>query len=175
MGAIFITNIALRSLLLVWLVITLGLTGSLIEGQNFGVSQVNFMMFASVFGILFGALYGVVSLFLSFMAFPIVIAALDFLNCVFTFAAATALAVVIRNHSCTNDNYINNNRVAQGNTGRCRKAQADTTFMYFAFLTFLVSLVLSITQGLRQGWGALPSRTKTPAPARTGPSMSQVA
>ncbi|KAK9376182.1 membrane-associating domain-containing protein [Lipomyces chichibuensis] len=180
MGGLFISNIVLRSLLFAFLVITLGLTGSLIAGQNFGTPQVNFMMFASVFGLLFGALYGFIGLFLTGMAFPFAVAVVDFLVTVFAFAGATALAVVIRVHSCTNDLYLNTNRVAQGSTSRCRKAQADTVFMYFAFIVSLIALILSITTGFRTGWGTVPSRhgAAAPAPAAaaatTRPTMTQV-
>ncbi|KAK9477187.1 membrane-associating domain-containing protein [Lipomyces japonicus] len=172
MGYLFVSNIILRSLAFAFLVITLGLTGSLINGQAFGRPQVNFIMFTSVFGLLFGVLYQVLALFISALAFPIVLAALDFLNTVFTFSGATALAVAIRVHSCTNVQYLNSNSVAQGSTDRCRKAQADTAFTYFAFIVFLVALVLSISTGFREGWGNIPIRKR---PARPGPSMSQVA
>ncbi|KAK9388173.1 marvel domain-containing protein [Lipomyces mesembrius] len=125
MGALFISNIVLRSLLFTFLVITLGLTGSLIAGQIFGNPQVNFMMFASVFGLLFGAFYGFIALFVTGVAFPFAIAVVDFLVAVFAFAGATALAVAIRVHSCTNDRYLDSNKVAQGSTDRCRKAQVS--------------------------------------------------
>ncbi|KAK9354233.1 membrane-associating domain-containing protein [Lipomyces doorenjongii] len=179
MGALFISNIVLRSLLFTFLVITLGLTGSLIAGQIFGTPQVNFMMFASVFGLLFGAFYGFIALFVTGIAFPFAIAVVDFLVTVFAFAGATALAVLIRVHSCTNHVYLDFNKVAQGSTDRCRKAQADTVFMYFAFVVALISLILSISTGIRAGWGTVPSRhagaaAPAPAAATTRPTMTQV-
>ncbi|KAK9329367.1 membrane-associating domain-containing protein [Lipomyces starkeyi] len=179
MGALFISNIILRSLLFAFLAITLGLTGSLIAGQNFVTPQVNFMMFASVFGLVFGAFYGFISLFVTGIAFPFALAIVDFLVTVFAFAGATALAVVIRVHSCTNHAYLDSNKVAQGSTSRCRKAQADTSFMYFAFIVALISLVLSISLGIRSGWGTVPGRrggAAVPAPvaATTRPTMTQV-
>jgi len=171
MGGLFITNTVLRGLEFIFLIICLGLTGSLIHNQFFGVSQVNFMMFASVWGMLFGVLYGFAALFISVLAMPMVVALVDFLTVVFTFAAATALAVATRVHSCSNHYYIDYNKVAQGSTDRCRKAQADTAFMYFAFFTFLASLIISTTIGFREGWGSLGSKKST-APR---PSMTQVA
>ncbi|KAK9367969.1 membrane-associating domain-containing protein [Lipomyces kononenkoae] len=182
MGVLFISNVVLRTLLLVFLAITLGLTGSLIATQIFGIPQVNFMMFASVFGLLFGAFYGLASLFLTGIAFPFAIALFDFLVTVFTFAGATALAVAIRVHSCTNTNFLIVNRVAQNSTSRCRKAQADTCFMYFAFIVSLIALILSIITAMRSGWGTLPTkrgRGAAPAPATAAaparpPTMTQV-
>ncbi|KAK9237804.1 membrane-associating domain-containing protein [Lipomyces kononenkoae] len=181
MGVLFITNVVLRLLLLVFLAITMGLTGSLIATQIFGNPQVNYMMFASTFGLIFGAFYPFVSLFISPIAFPIAIALCDFLVAVFTFAGATALAVAIRVHSCTNVNYIRANRVAQGATSRCRKAQADTSFMYFAFVVALIALIISISNGIRTGWGTLPTRrargaapAPAPAAAPARPTMTQV-
>ncbi|KAK9473165.1 membrane-associating domain-containing protein [Dipodascopsis tothii] len=171
MGALFVSNGVLRGLTLVFLVICMGLTGSLIQGQDFGVPQVNFVMFACVFGLLFGVLYTFAAMFISAIAFPAVIALFDFLNAVFCFAGATALAVAMRVHSCTNHSYINSNKVSQGSTDRCRKGQADTVFLYFAFLTFLASLVLSISVGMREGWGTLPSKKSV----RPAPTMTQVA
>ncbi|KAK9453711.1 membrane-associating domain-containing protein [Dipodascopsis uninucleata] len=173
MSALFISNITLRSLIFVFMVICMGLTGSLISTANTGNPQVNFLMFASAFGLLFGAFFGFATSFLSFLNFPMVNAILDFMNAVFAFAGATALAVNLRVHSCTNQDYIRANSVSQGSTDRCRKAQADTVFMYFGFVAFLVSLVLSITTGFRNGWGNMPRRAVTTTSTR--PSMSQVA
>ncbi|KAK9464409.1 membrane-associating domain-containing protein [Lipomyces arxii] len=172
MGAMFITNVVLRCLLFVFLTICMGLTGSLINGAMFGNPQVNFMMFASAFGLLFGCMYGILAMFISFLAFPFVIAAIDFLVCVFAFSGATALAVAIRVHSCTNDAYVMSNKVAQNSTDRCRKAQADTVFMYFSFICALVALVVSISSAMRTGWGTLPSKSR-PA-AAPAPVMAQV-
>ncbi|KAK9323736.1 membrane-associating domain-containing protein [Lipomyces orientalis] len=169
MGALFITNIVLRSTLFVFLVITLGLTGSLIHDQAFSVSQVNFMMFASVFGLVFGAFYGFIALFLAGVAYPFAVAVVDFLVTVFTFAAGTALAVVLRVHSCSNDAYVASNKVAQGSSDRCRKAQADTAFMFFAFGVALTSLILALVSGFSHGWGHLPRKQRAGA---TGPSAA---
>ncbi|KAK9462162.1 YGR131W-like protein [Lipomyces oligophaga] len=130
------------------------------------------MMFASVWGLVFSSFYGFIALFISGLAFPIVLVVIDFLTAVFAFAGATALAVVIRVHSCTNDTYLEANRIAEGSTGRCRKAQANDVFMYFAFVVALVSLVLQVSSALRNGWGTTPSR---PIPAPSRPSMAQVA
>jgi len=174
MGALFITNSVLRGLQFIFLVICLGLTGSLIENQFHHVNSVNFMMFASVWGLLFSVFYGLAALFISALAMPMILAVCDFLTVVFTFTAATALAVAIRVHSCGNHLYLNSNKVAQGSSNRCRKAQADTAFMYFAFFAFLASLIITAMIGFREGWGNIGTRRNT-ANNAPRPSMTQVA
>ena len=67
----------------------------------------------------------------------------DFLNFVFTFAAATAIAAGIRAHSCSNQDYLDDNNIAQGSSGRCRKAQASTAFLYFSTFIFIASAIFS--------------------------------
>ncbi|KAK9451081.1 membrane-associating domain-containing protein [Limtongia smithiae] len=175
--AFFVTTACLRATMFVFLAICLGLTGSLIAGQENAKSQVNFMMFASVWGLLFACIYGALALFISGLAFPIILAAIDFLTTVFSFAAATALAVAIRVHACTNTAYLDANSVAEGSKDRCRQAQADTVFMYFAFLAALASTIFSVAAGFRGGWGTIPSRmSPAPAPASSvsAPHMTQV-
>lgn len=164
----------LRGVLFVWLAIVLGLTGSLIEGGDPQNPQVNFGIFAAVFGLIFGVFYGLAAAFIEALAFPIVIAILDFLNFVFLFSAATAIAVAIRTHSCSNQDYLDDNKVAQGSSDRCRKAQASVAFLYFAFFTIVASLVYSVSNVFRNGAFALPSSRRA-QPPRTGiPTMSQV-
>lgn len=163
----------LRGVLALFLVITLGLTGSLIATQNHVNPQVNFGLFASVFGMVFGVLYGIGAAFIEALAFPIVIAVLDFFNFVFLFSAATAIAVAIRVHSCTNETYVKFNTVAQDSEGRCRKAQASVAFLYFSFFTILALFVYSVGNVMRNGAFSLPTSRR--APPRTGlPTMTQV-
>lgn len=163
---------ALRVALFVFLVIVLGLTGSLINGSDHANPQVNFALFSAVFGLVFGVIYGLLAGFLEFLAFPIVLATIDFLDFVFTFAGATAVAVAIRVHSCTNQEYLDRNTVTQGSEDRCRKAQASTAFLYFAFFVCLAQLILSVLSLTSSGPFSLPGRGRS-AP-RAGPTMSQV-
>ncbi|KAH3671628.1 hypothetical protein OGAPHI_000333 [Ogataea philodendri] len=164
-------DISLRGLNFVFLVIVLGLTGSLAATSNHNNPQVNFAVFAAAFGLLTSTFYGVLAFFVSFLASPLFLAIWDFLNFVFTFAGATALAVAIRTHSCHNQSYLDGNTVTQGSTDRCRKAQASVAFLYFSFFVFLFSLVISSLSILKNGFlGTGSSR-----PARTGvPTLSQV-
>lgn len=168
-----IADNALRALNFAFLVIVLGLTGSLIAGQDAHSSRVNFALFAAVFGLVTSSFYGLLANFVSFLAWPLVLFSLDFLNFVFTFSGATALAVGIRTHSCTNQSYLDGNSITQGSTDRCRKAQAAVAFLYFSFFLFLGSLALSSISLLSGGaFGSKVSRRSAP---KTGiPTISTV-
>lgn len=161
----------LRIVNFVFLVIALGLTGSLaattITQSN---PQINFGVFAAAFGILTSSIYGIFAFFVAAFAWPVVLFIFDFLNFVFTFAAATAIAAGINVHSCTNQRYLDNNNITQGSTSRCRKSQASVAFLYFSTFVFLVSGVFS-TIALVQGGLFGSSR---PAPRTGVPTMSQV-
>ncbi|KAK7205414.1 membrane-associating domain-containing protein [Myxozyma melibiosi] len=170
MGALFISFATLRVLVIFFMTVTMGLIGSLMAHQSYGTPQINFMIFASIWGLLFSGLFGVFCLFVSILAFPIVLLILDFLTLVFSFAGATALAVLIRVHSCTDESFLKSNRVMEGSTDRCRKAQASDVFMYFTFICSLVLVILHVSSGFRNGWGG--ATKSVPAPAR--PTMAQV-
>ena len=149
----------LRSINFVFLVIALGLTCSLAANTiSHSNSQVNFAAFASAFGLLTSSIYGVLAYFIAVMAWPVLLAGFDFLNLVFTFSAAAALAVAIRVHSCGNEEYVDNNTVAQGSSDRCRKAQASVAFLFFSFIVFLASTIFSMIGLCR---GGLFGRSKT--------------
>lgn len=166
-----IGDVILRAVNFVFLVIALGLTGSLaattVDHNN---PQVNFGVFAAAFGLLTSSLYGVLAYFVAAFAWPFILATFDFLNVVFTFAAATAIAAAIDVHSCSNQSYLDDNSVTQGSSGRCRKAQASTAFLYFSFFVFLASCVFSFISVFQGGLFGT-SRKSTP---RVGvPTMSQ--
>lgn len=166
-------DISLRSVNFIFLIIVLGLSGSLaattITQSN---PQVNFCVFAAAFALLTSTFYGLAAYFISFLASPLFLAIFDFLNFVFTFAGATALAVAIRVHSCSNTKYLKSNNVAQGSSDRCRKAQATCAFLYFSFFIFLFSLAVQVISLLKNGLFGTSSSSK---PARTGvPTLSQV-
>lgn len=156
-----IGNTILRAANFVFLIIALGLTGSL-AGTTVTQSnlQVNFGIFASVFGLLTSSFYGVLAFFFDAFAWPIILATFDLLNTLFTFAAATAIADAIHVHSCSNRDYLDDNRVCQGSKARCHKAQASTAFLYFSFFVFLTSSVLSIVAILRDGAFSVGGRKK---------------
>lgn len=142
----------LRLVNLVFLVIALGLTGSLAATTVYQSNpQVNFAIFACAFGLLTSSIYGLLAYFIEALAWPIVLGTFDFLNTVFTFAAATAIAANIRARSCSNDLHVKTNNIIQGSVGRCRKAQASTAFLYFSFFVFLASSVFSIASMAKGG------------------------
>lgn len=155
------------------LVIALGLTASLAaDTVTQSNPQVNFGVFAAAFAILTSSFYGVLAYLVAAFAWPIVLAALDFLNLIFTFAAATAIAAGIRVHSCFNQDYLDDNKIAQGSTGRCRRAQASVAFLYISFFIFVFSTIFSLISIAKGGmFGGSSSKSA----ARVGvPSMSQV-
>lgn len=142
----------LRLVNFVILVIALGLTASLAATHvTHNNPQVNFAVFSTAFALLTSSFYGILAYFVEAFAWPVILAVFDFLNLVFTFAAATALAAAIRVHSCTNTEYLKGNTVAQGSEGRCRKAQASTAFIYISFFIFLASSVFSVISLTRGG------------------------
>ncbi|QLL33010.1 hypothetical protein HG536_0D05320 [Torulaspora globosa] len=133
----------LRLINFAFFVILLGLIGDLLSTQVGHSSRVNFCMFAAAFGIVTDSFYGILANIWEPFAWPIILFVLDFLNFVFTFTAATALAVGIRTHSCTNQAYLDSNRITQGSTSRCREAQASVAFFYFLFFIFLAKMIMS--------------------------------
>lgn len=164
---------ALRGGLFVFLIVALGLTASLIAGANHTNPQINFGIFTAVFGLVFGVFYGLAAGVIQLLAFPIALAVIDFLNLVFTFAGATAIAAALHAHSCSNEKYVAANTITQGSSGRCRKAQATVAFLYFAFALTIVQLVLSGSKLLKDGAFSLPGSRKS-GPPRTGVPMTQV-
>lgn len=162
----------LRGVNFVILVIVLGLTGSLAATTVYQLNpQVNFAVFAAAFALLTSTFYGVLAYLFAAFAWPVILATFDFLNIVFTFAAATAIAAAIHVHSCSNLSYLDSNKIAQGKAGRCRKAQASTAFLFFSFFIFLASGVFSIFAVFKGGLFGGPSRS---APRVGVPSVSQV-
>ncbi|AOW28507.1 hypothetical protein MG5_02936 [Candida albicans P57072] len=167
-----IGDVILRAFNFVFLVIALGLTGSLaattITQHN---PQINFAVFAAAFGLLTSSFYGVFAYFVAAFAWPVILFVFDFLNFVFTFAAATAIAAGIRAHSCSNQDYLDDNNIAQGSSGRCRKAQASTAFLYFSTFIFIASAIFS---AISLSKGGLFGHSSRPAPRTGVPTMSQV-
>lgn len=165
-------DITLRIINFIFLTVALGLTSSLaattVTHHN---PQVSYCVFAAAWGILSSSFYGIVAFFVAFLASPLFLAIFDFMNFVFTFAGATALAVAIRCHSCTKKSYVDNNKVTQGSKDRCRKAQASVSFLYFSVFVFLFSLIMQSMNMLKNGFFS----TSVPKTPRTGvPTMAQV-
>lgn len=162
----------LRFINFFFLVIALGLTGSLAAtASKHSNPQVNFGVFAAAFALLTSSIYGVFAYLFAAFAWPFILAVFEFLNMVFTFAAATAIAAAIRVHSCSNEDYVKDNTVTQGSSGRCRKAQGSVAFLYFSFFIFLASFIFSTLTVLKGGLFGSSSKS---APRVGVPSVSQV-
>lgn len=146
-----IVDNVLRLVNFAFLVILLGLVGDLLSSQNQHSSRVNFCMFAAAYAIVTDSFYGILANIWEAFAWPLVLFVLDFLNFAFTFSAATALAVGIRTHSCTNQAYLDSNNITQGSTQRCREAQATVAFFYFSFFIFLAKMIMSLIGMLSNG------------------------
>ena len=110
----------------------------------------------------------------SLMVHPMLMVGLDVLNTLLFFCGGVAMAAQLRVHSCGNRAYTTTNRITNGsyNTNkRCHEAQAVTAFLWFGFVSFAASAVLSALQGkgsgmnMRGGMGGI---------RKGGPAMSQV-
>lgn len=164
----------LRGVLFVFLVIVLGLTASLIADSDKTNPQVNFALFSAVFGLALGVFYGLIANFVQLLAFPIALATIDFLDFVFTFAGATALAASIRAHSCGNQRFLDNNSITQGSGDRCRRTQATIAFLYFAFFLTIAQLCVSVVSMLSNGAFNRGGRKSTAPRTGVPPTMTQV-
>ena len=142
-------------------------------GQVYGgsPSSTNYAVFLGLY-IIIAALTGLASSFLSFLR-GIVTLAIDAFAVLLTFAGGVAYAAQLGTQSCSCDkkyelcarlanNVIINGGVVKGGgdsavgsdvprVRRCREAQADTAFMWFAFAAFVGSAVLSFLSWRRGG------------------------
>ena len=75
---------------------------------------------------------------------------------------------VDRNYITNGNHPINpETRDRNANEGRCREAQASTAFLFFGFVSFAASSVLT-------GLGTRGGASVRPSGIRRGPAMSQV-
>lgn len=160
----------------VFLIISIGLISGLIGTQTKHSSRVNFCMFAAVYGLVTDSLYGFLANFWTSLTYPAILLVLDFLNFIFTFVAATALAVGIRCHSCKNKTYLEQNKIIQGSSSRCHQSQAAVAFFYFSCFLFLIKVTVA-TMGMMQngGFGSNTGFSRRRARRQMGiPTISQV-
>lgn len=80
----------------------------------------------------------------------------DVLNTLFWFCGAVAFAGELTAHSCSNQHFLDTNKVTNGTSPgnrekRCREGQASTAFLWFGFASFAVSSVMSGLQGKSSG------------------------
>lgn len=116
-------------------------------------SSINFTMFVAVFGML-SLLYLLPASFVSSIAFPIVMMLLDVINTILFLIAGIVMASRLGVHSCNNEDYLKRNSITNGAVNmekRCREGQAVTAFLWFAFLTWLASTIVSFIAWKRGG------------------------
>lgn len=152
--------LGLRILQLLWIIILTALLGNIIATahNNALVSNaaVNFSLFVTVLAWL-ATLYGLALAFVTSLAVPIVVLAVDAAVVLFSFISAVVLAALLRSRNCADED-------GGALEKKCRELQASTAFMWFLFASFLGSLALAALAFRRGGGGS----------TRTGPSMKQV-
>jgi len=154
-------SVLLRGFQAFFVVVVLALSGALVGQQDIGgsPSEVNFALFTGIFAL--------VSLFYFFFAafsegHGVILLALDGLNLLFTFASATALAAALGVHSCGNAAYIVSNRITNGSLDprkRCHEGQALDAFLWFTFISFLITLGFS-AMAARRGGASVSTRSR---------------
>jgi len=165
-----------RLLQLFWALLLTALIGNVIASNISAASSseaaVNFAMFATVVAWL-AAVYGLASNYVASIAMAIVLLALDGAATLFTAMAGIVLAAKLKVINCggsldpkdLGDDWIGFGTL--NNEKRCREIQAGTTFMWFLFACFAVSLFFTATSW-KKGGGSVGSRSSI------GPYMTQV-
>ncbi|KAK4949173.1 hypothetical protein LTR66_014070 [Elasticomyces elasticus] len=168
-------NLAMRGFQLLWTVLIMSLAGNMIHNAFAGnPSIVNYDMFVSIFALLslFYLIAGTVNE--GFSGHPMIMVGVDLLNTLFFFCGAIATSTKLGVHSCGRADYTLHNSVTNGaydTTKRCHEAQAVAAFLWFGFLAFAASTVLSGLQS--RGSGGMNMRGGMGG-IRRGPAMTQV-
>ncbi|KAI9768858.1 MAG: hypothetical protein M1840_004672 [Geoglossum simile] len=140
-------QVALRCLQAFCTLLVLALVGNMVHEATHGnPSVVNYQIFVGAFSFLSLIFLLVSAKYEGLHDLKAVVVILDWLNTLFFFAGGVALAAKLGVHSCSNNAYLKVNHVTNGAnnmTKRCHEAQAATAFLWFGFLAYLVSAVLS--------------------------------
>ncbi|CAI7606266.1 unnamed protein product [Penicillium glandicola] len=169
-------QLGLRAWQFLWTLLIMALVGNMIADAFAGnPSTVNYAMYTAVFS-MFSLIYLIPASFnIAWAGHPIIMIVIDALNTVFFFCAAIALAAKLGCHSCNNTNYLSSNEITNGSNNmskRCREAQASVAFLWFAWVGYLASLVVSIFMSRSAGG---PSRGRAGGSRRgPAPNMTQV-
>ncbi len=183
------TKSVARLLQLFWALLLTALVGNVIASNinaaGSAEAAVNFAMFAVVLAWL-AAIYGLAAHKVESLSMPIVLLALDGAATLFTAIAGIVLAAKLRATSCGGDldpKSLGDDWIGFGSADdqkRCRELQASTTFMWFLFACFGVSLFFTARDWSRHGSGssswaligtehvAVPRLTHTRSLARPG-------
>jgi len=168
-----VLHLGLRALEFFWTLLIMAIVGNIIHDAKSGnPSLINYDMFVAVFSMLCLFYLFAVAFNDGFAGHPALPLALDALNVLFFFCAAVAMAAELGAHSCGNRSYTTTNHITNGSNNthkRCQESQAVTAFLWFAFATYVASLIFS-TLGARSGGVNLRSG----GIRKGGPSMSQV-
>lgn len=160
----------IRVILLVFSITALGLTSAWVHLEN-DSSRIRYAVFSAAFSILFGGFYGLLAALVEILYLPILMAVIDFLNMVFLFAGATAVAAKTGAGSCSNKSNLEHHGFATSK--ECRLGQASSAFLYFSWACAVGNLVYSVIATLNGGSFGMPRRRSTVP--RTGiPTASQV-
>lgn len=97
------SQLAIRALQFIWILLITALIGNVLAGKVGTSSSVNYAMFTAAFCWIVW-LFGIAAVFYSGLAIPIVLFVMDILAAVFTFVAAVVLAAKLGGgHSCNNE------------------------------------------------------------------------
>jgi len=159
-------QLILRAIQLLWVVLITALIGNVIALNHDGpMAAINFTMFVAVLSWL-AVLYGLAASFVTSLAIPIVMLALDGAAALFTLIDGIVLAAKLQAVNCSHPNkgpgWIGFGAAGVGK--RCREIQASTAFVWFLFATFAATLALAFLSFRRVGGSARSH----------GPGMSQV-
>ncbi|KAI1875560.1 uncharacterized protein JN550_001846 [Neoarthrinium moseri] len=164
----FINNV-LRIVQLLWTLLITALIGNAIASYGGAAgsakSAINFAMFVAVLSWI-ASLYGLISSFVTAIASPIVLLALDALAVLFTFIAAVVLAAKLTAVNCADLSGRASDYIAFGSpndTKQCRQLQASDVFLWFLFACFAATMFFAF-KAFRGSGGSV----------RRGPNMSQI-
>ncbi|KAK4565228.1 hypothetical protein LTR86_003845 [Recurvomyces mirabilis] len=168
-------NLVTRTVQAIFSVVVLGLSITAIMWQVYGSapSTTTYGAFAGALGVLV-ALIGMAHSFINLIP-DLIMAAVDALASVFLLAGGIALAVGLRHTSCSDDYSTATNTLINGGTrkgrgdtyyvgyptdnahealqSRCQKIEADSVFLFLAFLVSVAAAVLCFMASKRGGRG----------------------
>jgi hypothetical protein len=142
----------------VFAIVIMSLTGHMISTSGWNMlprqggnaAEVNYSMFLGVWTVLLMAYFIPLALRpRKDEMFLIATTALDSLTSLFYMCGGIALAAAMNIHSCQNEDYTTENRITNSSPDtkwRCREAQATTAFVWFNFLMFILTTVLSLRE-----------------------------
>ncbi|KAL8829294.1 MAG: hypothetical protein Q9170_006234 [Blastenia crenularia] len=124
-------------------------------------SIINYVIFVSVFAML-SLFYLIGAAIMESFAIPLAMLVLDALNTLLFLAGGIGLAAQMGVHSCGRASYVITNKITNGSNNpskRCHEEQAACAFLWFGFVAWAASLILSALSsrggagGLRRGPG----------------------